>query len=112
MNDDSKISDIDPQYRTTEIGMSVIRDLFLRMKRIKREKMSPKPVGISEYSMVMIGDLLDRRRREVGEIRVYVRVPVNDDYIRFVIEWTKYVFGFWYRKELILNQIMNRLNYN
>lgn len=97
-----KVPEVSPQITAAETGMAMVRDLLLRMGRIKRELVSPKPTGTSEYSMMLVADLLNRRRRDIGAIRIYVTVPANGDDIKFTIEWTRHAFGFWYRKELIL----------
>ena len=101
MNDSEKPYS-SPQFVATETGMAMVRDLLLRMGRIKREFVSPKPTGTSEYSMMLVGDLLNRKRRDIGEVRIYVTVPANGDDIKITIEWTRHAFGFWYRKELTL----------
>lgn len=98
-----KVPETPPQITAAETGMDMVRDLLLRMGRIKRELMSPKPTGTSEYSMMLVADLLDRRRRDIGAIRIYVTVLANGDNIKFTIEWTRHAFGFWYRNEVILN---------
>lgn len=90
------------QMIATEKGMAMVRDILLRMGRIKRELVSPKPIGTSEYSMMLVGDLLNRRRRDIGAIRLYVTVRADGDDIKFTIEWTRHVFGFWYRSEVVL----------
>jgi|GEM_PF-3460587 len=91
-----------PQAQAAEAGLDMVRDLLLRMGRIKRELVSPRPRGQSEYTMMLVGDLLSRRRRNVGLIRVYVTVPANGENIKFTIEWTRHSFGFWYRQEVTL----------
>ena len=98
----SRIPETSPQITAAETGMDMVRDLLLRMGRIKRELMSPKPTGTSEYSMMLVGDLLNRKRRSVGSVRIYVTVPADGDDIKFTIEWTRHAFGFWYRKEFVL----------
>jgi hypothetical protein len=84
------------------MGMDIVHDLLSKMGRIKRELVSPKPTGQSEYSMMLVGDLLNRRRRNIGAIRVYVTVPAKGNDIKYTIEWTRHAFGFWYRKEMKL----------
>lgn len=86
--------------------MAMVRDLLLRMGRIKKELVSPKATGQAEYSMMLVANLLSRRRRDIGGIRIYVTVPANGNDIKFVIEWTRHAFGFWYRKEVVLRDFV------
>jgi len=99
---ENKQPEISPQIVATETGMDMVRDLLLRMGRIKRELVSPRVTGTSEYSMMLVANLLNRRRRDIGGIRVYVTVPANGKDIKYTIEWTRHAFGFWYRKEFVL----------
>ena len=87
--------------------MAVIRNLLRKMGRVKKEIISTRPSGISEYSMVMIGKLLNQKRQEVGEIRVFVTVPVNEKNIKFKIEWTRHAFGFWYTRNIIMRDVVD-----
>lgn len=102
-----KAPEVSPQIVATETGMAMVRDLLLRMGRIKRELVSPKPTGTSEYSMMLVGSLLNRRHRDIGTIRIYVTVPANGENIKFTIEWTRHAFGFWYRQEVILKDAVD-----
>jgi len=43
---------------------------------------------------------MDKKRRNVGDIRVWVKVPASGKDVKFVIEWTRHVFGFWYRQDV------------
>jgi hypothetical protein len=51
---------------------------------------------------MLVGDLLNRRRRDIGAIRVYVTVPTSKNDIKFTIEWTRHAFGFWYQQIVVL----------
>jgi len=93
--------------QAVQTGLDMVRDLLLRMGRIKRELVSPKPRGQSEYTMMLVGDLLNRRRQSIGLIRVYVTVPASGENIKFTIEWTRHAFGFWYRSEVTLNDAVD-----
>jgi len=97
-----KTPEVSPQIVAAETGMAMVRDLLLRMGRIKRELVSPKATGTSEYSMMLVATLLSRKRRDIGAIRIYVTVPASGKDIKFTIEWTRHAFGFWYRKEVTL----------
>lgn len=99
--------EVDFPYQATEAGMAVIRNLLRKMGRVKKEIISTRPSGISEYSMVMIGKLLNQKRQEVGEIRVFVTVPVNEKNIKFKIEWTRHAFGFWYTRNIIMRDVVD-----
>jgi len=92
----------DLHAKAAEAGRDMVRDLLLRMGRIKRELVSPRATGTSEYATMLVGDLLNRRRRDIGAIRVYVTVPTGGNDIKFTIEWTRHAFGFWYQQQVVL----------
>lgn len=93
---------VDKQYDATIAGMDAVRGLLYKGSRIKRERVSRKPSGVSEYTMIMASPLLNRKRQPVGSIRVYVTVGKASNDIRVRIQWTRNAFGFWYVKDAVL----------
>lgn len=89
-------------------GLYIVRDLLNKMGRIKRELVSRDPIGVKK-SMVMLATLLDKKRRDIGNVRAYVTVRDNGDDLKFVVEWTRHAFGFWYRVEVTLRGAVGNL---
>jgi hypothetical protein len=98
------------QQKASIVMMDIVRDLLFKMGRIKREFVSRQPSGVSEHMMMMVSPLLDRRRNEVGSIRVYVLVGNISEDIRVRVEWTRKAFGFWYQKDVMLRGSVSEPN--
>lgn len=94
--------EMSPQYLAAKDALDAARYSLSRLGLLKREFASVNPSGTSEYTMSMVADLLDRRRRHVGSVRVRVAVPVDGKKIKYTIEWTRHIFGFWYRQEFVI----------
>lgn len=79
--------------------ISVAGGFFKRQGRTGRQFLSPVPRKSGDrYVSVMVAPLNNRRRVEVGGVRVIVEVPEHSNLpIRAVFEWTRSSFGFWYR---------------
>jgi hypothetical protein len=97
-----------PQYKAAQDGLDMIHSQLLKMGRLKRELVSARPLKEpGEYSMTLIGDLLNRKRKNIGAIRVFIDVPVNGKDIQFDVQWTRHAFGFWYTKKFTLKDVVD-----
>jgi len=94
--------DMSPQYVATEDALSTARYLLFKTGLVNRGFVSPSPTGTAEYSMTLVADLLDAKRKSVGSVRVNVLVPVAGNSIKYIIEWTRDIFGFWYRQVVVV----------
>lgn len=83
--------------------MDIVTGMLRRMGRIRRPMISRNPRDMpAEVVMVMVSPLLNRRRNDVGTIRVYVVVSKLSGDIKVRIEWTRHAFGFWFRQDVWL----------
>ncbi len=82
--------------------MSATQEILRKDGLIKREYISPSPVlSVGEYQMLLVSDLFDRKRSDVGDVRAFVFVPVVGDGSAVLrVEWSRNAFGFWFRDEL------------
>lgn len=87
------------QRDAVETAILIVRDVLSRLGRIRRVLVSSEPTGITEYKMTLVADLMDSKRKNIGLVRIYTIVPANGNDITYRIEWTRHVFGFWYRRE-------------
>ena len=96
--------------------MGIVTGMLKRMGRIKHPMISRQPRDMpAESVMVMVSPLLNRRRNDVGTIRVYVIVNKMSNDIKIRVEWTRHAFGFWFRQDVwlygaALNPKMAKLN--
>lgn len=91
-----------PDYPTAATDMmDIVTGMLKRMGRIRHPMISRQPREMSsEVVMVMVSPLLDRRRNDVGTIRVYVIVSKLSNDIKVRVEWTRHAFGFWFRNDV------------
>jgi hypothetical protein len=55
----------------------------------------------TEYTMRMVSVLHNKKRDQIGMVRVWVIVSKIRDEIKVKIEWTRNAFGFWFTKLII-----------
>jgi hypothetical protein len=93
-----------PDYPTAASDtMDIVTGMLRRMGRIHRLQVSRQPLDMpSETIVVMTAPLLDRRRNNIGTIRVYVIVNKMSNDIKVRLEWTRHAFGFWFRQDVWL----------
>lgn len=91
------------KYDAVRVVMDIVMGFLLRLGRTKRPYVTPSPQGETDYRMMLMGPLLDRKRDGVGSIRVYVYTDLSND-VRVRIEWTRNAFGFWYRSDIVLKE--------
>lgn len=89
----------DPEKFIRQLLDDVLWYLYDR-NLVKKVKINKNPVHIgSYYEMRMIADMLDRRRDVVGTIRATIEMADDGGYADVKVEWTKDLFGFWFREE-------------
>jgi hypothetical protein len=89
--------------------MEIVHGLLKRMGRIKYPMITPRPKSFqSQWAMMLVSPLLNRKRQDIGTIRVMVTTFNETNNIRVRVEWTRHAFGFWYRQDVWLsNAAMN-----
>ena len=81
---------------------------YLRMTgRTKREFVTPVPTSYpGGYISMLVSPLLDGSGKSIGEIRLWIYVAEDRNIpIRVRVEWTRDAFGFWYRNEIVLQNV-------
>lgn len=85
------------------------KDIAIRLMRVLRKGLdkrftnkafiSPVPKSFpGGHVMIMLSPLYNKKGDNVGEIRIHIYVPEDKkNAIVIRIEWTKNLFGFWYR---------------
>jgi len=91
-----------PQYIAAQTALDVVYDSMRKMGRMKHVKMSPYPSGQSEYSTVLVADLLNKRRNIIGSVRFFIDVPADGYDVKITVDWTRNAMGFWYRDDIKL----------
>lgn len=106
MDNGVKIDNFSSQDIAVEVVMNFVRDYLVKNGRSKRVLMSRSPEGELEKKMFLAGNLLDRKRKNVGSVKVTATVRQDSDDLRLRVEWTRHVFGFWYIKEYKLDGVV------
>lgn len=93
-----------PDYSTAASDMmNIVVSILRRKGRIRYPMISRDPKDMpSEVVLVMMSPMLNRRKDDVGTVRVYVIVNKLSDDILVRIEWTRHAFGFWFRQDVWL----------
>jgi hypothetical protein len=92
--------------RKNAVGIANAANAFLKMTgRTRREFVTPVPRSVpGGYVSMIVSPLLNKKREEVGEIRVVIYVQEDDGLpVRVMVEWTRNAFGFWYRMRYVLD---------
>ena len=89
-------------YPTAAIDtMDIVTGMLRRRGRIRHPMISRQPRDTpSDAVMIMVSPLLNRRRQDIGTIRVYVIVSKLSNDIKVRVEWTRHAFGFWFREDV------------
>jgi len=87
--------------------INIVKGLMKRHGRTHRPYVSPVPKKVHDrFISMLVSPLLNRKREDIGEVRVWIQVPEYDILpIRLIVEWTRHAFGFWYRDESKIENI-------